>query len=465
MSDLKARSDITPQIVELLEKTLGVDIESPDFDLLESGVLDSLALIEVMTELESAFGVEIPLDALELDDLRTARSLALLVAANSASLASVSASPVGQAFPLPGGGEIRPLDRDRLGEVAALLLMKRQPSQAQLEYFTSVLANYFFDHPHADAEIPSLIAVDADGKLVGFIGSSVRRFEFNGSPVRMSSCGPLIIDPHAPTIGVGLFLLQRYLAGRQDFTISDSATDTVLEMWTKLGGKRADVVRERWTVVLRPLTFANDHFLRGRGAGSRANGAVVLGDRAVAPVARLLLPKRPKLVAESLSPEALRDGIAGLPADFALRPSYGVDLLAWQFEAMAAAGKGEVRSALFRNASGAISGWYVYLLNRGGISHVWQLAGEASELPSVFAHLLHDAYDNGGAVVDGRVEPHLREVVAHRSVKLRPSSSHPLRHTNRADLEDVLFGEAAFLSRSDGESWMGAFGEAVNVIA
>jgi acyl carrier protein len=51
-----------------------------DDDLLESGLLDSLRLVELLLHIEEQFGLRVPLDEVELDDLRTLRRIANLIA-------------------------------------------------------------------------------------------------------------------------------------------------------------------------------------------------------------------------------------------------------------------------------------------------------------------------------------------------------------------------------------------------
>jgi acyl carrier protein len=53
---------------------------SPDADLIEVGLLDSLALVELLFAIEQELGVEIPADRLEVTRFRTLVSLAELVA-------------------------------------------------------------------------------------------------------------------------------------------------------------------------------------------------------------------------------------------------------------------------------------------------------------------------------------------------------------------------------------------------
>lgn len=63
----------------LLLEHLHVDVPSPDVDLLESGVLDSLQLVDLLLLIEQHFGRRIPLEAIDLDDLRSLGRLAQLL--------------------------------------------------------------------------------------------------------------------------------------------------------------------------------------------------------------------------------------------------------------------------------------------------------------------------------------------------------------------------------------------------
>ena len=70
---------LSAAIAELISTQLSVEVGSPDEDLLSSGVLDSLTLIQLLVALEQHFGVRIPLEELEIEDIRSIRSIARLV--------------------------------------------------------------------------------------------------------------------------------------------------------------------------------------------------------------------------------------------------------------------------------------------------------------------------------------------------------------------------------------------------
>lgn len=63
----------------LVLEHLHVDVPSPDADLLESGVLDSLQLVDLLLLIEQHFGQRIPIESIELDDLRSLGRIARLL--------------------------------------------------------------------------------------------------------------------------------------------------------------------------------------------------------------------------------------------------------------------------------------------------------------------------------------------------------------------------------------------------
>ncbi len=51
-----------------------------DTDLLDSGLVDSLALVELLYQIEQEFGIAIPLDETDIERFRSIRTLGDLIA-------------------------------------------------------------------------------------------------------------------------------------------------------------------------------------------------------------------------------------------------------------------------------------------------------------------------------------------------------------------------------------------------
>jgi acyl carrier protein len=71
--------NIEAEIGRLLRDKLGVDGGLPDADLIASGVLDSLTLVQLLVDLEEHMGITIHFGDLEIDEVRSIAALARLV--------------------------------------------------------------------------------------------------------------------------------------------------------------------------------------------------------------------------------------------------------------------------------------------------------------------------------------------------------------------------------------------------
>lgn len=78
-------TDVKSLILDCLEGTLkGMSVRRQDvgndFDLREEGVIDSLGLVQLLTELETRLGLRIDFDGLAADDLTTIGPLSTYIA-------------------------------------------------------------------------------------------------------------------------------------------------------------------------------------------------------------------------------------------------------------------------------------------------------------------------------------------------------------------------------------------------
>ena len=76
--------DLYAELTALFATNLGVDVPSPETDLLETGRLDSLGVVELLFQLEQRFGIRIDPDDLEVDHFRSLAAIAAFIAARVA---------------------------------------------------------------------------------------------------------------------------------------------------------------------------------------------------------------------------------------------------------------------------------------------------------------------------------------------------------------------------------------------
>ena len=70
---------LADRIGGIIRDALSVEVPGHDTDLIDSGLLDSLALVSLLTELEQALAIELPLDELEIDDFRSVERIAVFL--------------------------------------------------------------------------------------------------------------------------------------------------------------------------------------------------------------------------------------------------------------------------------------------------------------------------------------------------------------------------------------------------
>ena len=71
--------DTAAEILTILRDDIDIQVPSPDSELLESGLLDSMKLVDLIVVLEKRFEVQLDLISLDFGDLESVQSLARLV--------------------------------------------------------------------------------------------------------------------------------------------------------------------------------------------------------------------------------------------------------------------------------------------------------------------------------------------------------------------------------------------------
>jgi hypothetical protein len=356
--------------------------------------------------------------------------------------------------------EIRPMRREEVGEVAQLYRFIdksdwRIPPAEVPRWFERTL----FDHPWVDPEIPSLVYVDG-GEILGFIGSHVRRMRFDGEPVRLAAGGPLIAHTKVRNRGVGALLWRRYMAGPQDLTITDGASEQMRQIFELIGGQMMHPSSMIWLRVYRPWCYA----------GNRALHANIWVRHKVKPWLRRALPAldgpttrlvpyfHPPTAAgtrdEELTPALVLEHLPAITRSLRLVPDYDERWLHWVFaELHNNRTWGEPQRRLVRDADGRVLGWYVYFLLPEESCQVLQIAAHDRHAGAVLDNLFAHAVARGGAAIQGRVEAHILPSLAHRGALFR-FSARSLVHSRNAELLGAITSGHALLTRLEGEWWM-----------
>ena len=70
---------LTRRLEQLITQTLNIEPPGPRADLIDGGILDSLALVELLYAIEQEFAILIPLNDFDVERFRTIERLAKFV--------------------------------------------------------------------------------------------------------------------------------------------------------------------------------------------------------------------------------------------------------------------------------------------------------------------------------------------------------------------------------------------------
>lgn len=76
---MHANAQLIARISGLICDALNVEVSAPDVDLIDTGLLDSLALVTLITEIEQEFAYELPLDDFDVERFRSVERIADLL--------------------------------------------------------------------------------------------------------------------------------------------------------------------------------------------------------------------------------------------------------------------------------------------------------------------------------------------------------------------------------------------------
>jgi predicted N-acetyltransferase YhbS len=351
---------------------------------------------------------------------------------------------------------VRPLRREDLPEVAAMFAetMHATPPDGEdrlAEFFRRTL----IDHPWADPELPSFVAEQRGGGIVGLVGVQARRLRFRDRDLRLACIGFFAVHPGARPGAVALQLARDVMGGAQDASVGDSASMVVERFFApRHGGRVVELSGGHWVRAWRPGAVA-DGLVPAVTERLRGCGPLhVLGrgiDRGAARASRrILAPERTDSVAQPLTPALLLKHQPSILPPGSLHVAYDEPYLTWLFTEMGCSpARGLPIAHLVRDSGGRALGWYVYYLRPGGRSEVMQIVARPRDHGAVLDHLLRHAWEHGSAMLRGRLEPGLTALVCRRRCMLWYRGG-ALAHSHDPELADALVHHGT-LSRLDNE--------------
>lgn len=331
-----------------------------------------------------------------------------------------------------------------------------QTSRAALAaYFEEV----FFRNPWSDPAFPSLVYEESSGRISGFIGVMPRRLLFCGQPVQLAVGNYFMVEPDRRFTLAGVELAKAFLAGPQDLSLAEG-NDFSRRVWEGLGGATEALYSLYWLRPLRPgrylVSLLSRHGLwTPLALASKPLGWLLdaVGPRLSANLFRQDVPTGSR---EELNEVAFLECLANFSSHWRLRPHYDSRALQWLLALLAQKRRyGTLRKVLVRSADQQILGWYLYYVNPGGVGEVLQVGAKKNSVLQVLDHLFYEAERQGVVALSGRVDPLFMPEFCVKQCVLRCGPPWMLLHSRRPEILDVIHRGSAFLTRLEGEWWIG----------
>ncbi len=332
----------------------------------------------------------------------------------------------------------------------------RDPRKPAPDSLKAYLADLFLHHHWHEANIPSRVYIDTNGKVGGFIGVLPLRLVFNGKPIRAAVAGSLMVENPGKNPFAGAQLLRSFLAGSQDLSISESANTVSMGMWERLGHKPVAAYSMDWLRVLRPAGFAVAALSRCLRPAKLLAPLAAFADNIAARIDRN--PLRPKTQArgygdKDVGNDELVEHIPQFIQQYPLRPDWDKASLKW-FLAHADRKEqhGETSKRMVYGKDGAPLGFYICYGRPHKVGWVLQILARPGATECVVESLLNHAYRHGYVALRGRSHPQISGILMRRKSLLFCASSTVVHSKNPDLFAPIRLGDALITGLA-GEAW------------
>lgn len=328
----------------------------------------------------------------------------------------------------------------------------------------SYLREVYLDAPWVDPEIGSRVAVDAQGKIVGFLGVSAVPMQMGRRTIRTAVTSSLAVDDRAKDPMLGARLLRDLRSGPQEAILSDRSNPAAVALLRSLP---AEIVRDYswdWVRSLRPAALAIET-LAGRFGGLRLLAPLVAPLDAAALIrardseARWIAPGPARFADSFIDREPQPGELPGLVqkfiAHYPLHPHWSNRDLATILEHAGqrrTLGELVARVVTTRSSDNPV-GLFLYHLKPGRTAHVLQILAAPRRESIVIDRLIAHALEAGAVALRGRAYPAIIDALTERRCVFLPELT-TVVHSRDEELLRHFRDGSAFFTGLAGESWM-----------
>lgn len=351
-------------------------------------------------------------------------------------------------------GQIRSFAEEDVAAVARLFQATFRGGGEAPASLSVALADTFLRHPLFDPQVSSRVHVGADGIVTGFIGVIPARMDIGGERLRVAVAGSLMVDAPEKDPLAGARLMRSFLGGPQDLSVSETANEVSVRLWTRARGDLEAGYSLDWLRVLRPAALAVAIASERQPLARLARPLAAPVDAVARRLARdSLTADQPETSGREVGEDELIPALIDLAGAYSLRPAWDPQLLHWYLrQATDKERYGLVRRRLLFDRRGALVGCSIFYARRRGIAWVLQLLAAPGSEAAVIADVVAEADVAGCSGVRGRAQPRFfPALMRSRAVFLHRSSTVVL--SAREDVRNAIRSGDALITGLAGESW------------
>jgi hypothetical protein len=351
-------------------------------------------------------------------------------------------------------GTVRKFQKDDIPQIIELNT-RLFPESSTLSYDIQkdIFEEACFRNPWYDPDISSLVHIESDGRISGFLGVVPRQMSFGGKLIRVAVGQHLMVD-RSTLASVQLF--KTFLSGPQDLSFTDMGVDVSRTIWERLGGITIYHDSIYWRRTFHPLSFASSILRKNKTIQQKKPGILAsIGDMIIASLPfNPLHPKKPSGYLKDLTEDEFLNSIPRFTSLRKLHPVYNYKSVTWLFNILHKEKRfGAFQKKAVYDDDNQLLGWFLFNLRPNGRSEVIQIAADKRTIKNVLAHLYWAAWEGKTIELSGRLDPHFMKEFSDRLNLFIPGRNWMSVHSQNPEIVKAVLSGDAFLTRLEGDLW------------
>ncbi|WP_139973356.1 MULTISPECIES: hypothetical protein [Brucella/Ochrobactrum group] len=320
--------------------------------------------------------------------------------------------------------------------------------------FDQYFQKFFFENPHYDPAIGSVVHEDEHGEIDSAISVLPIPYRVNGQSIMGRLLCAFMMKPEmSPRGAAELTLTLRPSEKILNFT--DSAAPVSLKHSEAIGGITLSTHGLGWTRVFQAASYVASYVAERRP---------ILGGWATSSMGRMLNPlfpvpmikraAKPRVNVKEIAQDEAISLVPGYLQSYSAHPAWTESDINWLF-LMASDNQaaGTLRFCVVNDHTGNPSGFFCYYVRANGIAEVLNILVKAGmEKHAVDAMLLH-LQDEGHIAAQGRVDPRYLNALSQQSIMFFRLKANVCVATANTEMLNAVQRNDIFIGGLAGESW------------